>query len=238
VSDLVEAIFKKIPMEAIHIAIGGTLSSLTAFILRIVLLGIIYTTLKNHSCLGVRIYPEALLAITLIMLGITYIPGGYLGGLYMGHKIKRRIWLVLLLSSLFGCFILILLLGMGMGYVITYNLEAERETHVPLIVPLLGLVTGTFLGGYSVDWGKPAGGRLKLILEEAAEEAEEGISLTAIKGIGPRRAERLLAAGVRTVQDLLNASPEDLSERTGIPVKTIRRLIEYVKRYIGEVESS
>jgi len=234
-AELKDVILEKIPMEAIHVMIGGTLISLTAFVLRIVLLGMIYTTLKNYSCLGVRIYPEALLAITLIMIGGTYIPGGFLGGLYIGHKVKKKNRSTMLFSSIAGCGILLLLLHLGLGYVITYYIEAERETHVPFPIPLFGIFIGTVLGSYSVDWGKLREEKL-MPFSEAPEEAEEGISLTAIKGIGPRRAERLRAAGIRTIDDLLEASSESLSARTGIPEKTIRRLIEYAKRYIEREE--
>ncbi len=49
--------------------------------------------------------------------------------------------------------------------------------------------------------------------------------LTEIKGIGPRRAEELKAAGVRTVSDLAKRSAKNLSEKTGISIKDISKWI-------------
>ncbi len=68
------------------------------------------------------------------------------------------------------------------------------------------------------------------LLEKAVEvreprESALPIDLTEIKGIGPKRAEELKAAGVKTVSDLAKRSAKNLSEKTGIPIKTISRWI-------------
>lgn len=68
------------------------------------------------------------------------------------------------------------------------------------------------------------------LLEEAVEvreprESTLPIALTEIKGIGPKRAEELKAAGVKTVSDLAKRSAKNLSEKTGIPIKTVSRWI-------------
>ena len=56
-------------------------------------------------------------------------------------------------------------------------------------------------------------------------ESKIPIELTEIKGIGHRRARELKAAGVRTVSDLAKRSAKNLSEKTGIPIKTISKWI-------------
>ena len=53
-----------------------------------------------------------------------------------------------------------------------------------------------------------------------------GDPLTAIPGIGPKYAERLRAAGIASVTDLIEADPETLAEQTGIPRKTIQGWID------------
>lgn len=52
--------------------------------------------------------------------------------------------------------------------------------------------------------------------------------LTSVSGIGPKYAERLTAAGVASVTDLVEADPELLAERTGISNKTIQGWIDAV----------
>jgi len=54
--------------------------------------------------------------------------------------------------------------------------------------------------------------------------------LTEIKGIGPRKVEELKAVGVNTVLDLAKSSAKDLSQKTGIPEKTISRWIVEANR--------
>jgi len=57
------------------------------------------------------------------------------------------------------------------------------------------------------------------------KESEPLRDLTEIQGIGPRRAEELRAAGVKTVSDLAKRSAKNLSEKTGIPIKNISKWI-------------
>ncbi|OYT46295.1 hypothetical protein B6U84_00715 [Candidatus Bathyarchaeota archaeon ex4484_40] len=214
-----------------YVALGGLISSLIAFVLRIILLGAIYMILKNFDCLGVRVYGEALLATTLIMIGGTYIPGGFIGGLYVGYKVKdEKLRILLLFSALLGCTVLLALMFFFLGYRVTYYLEMERELRISVFLPLLGVLVGTYLGGYSVNWGKEEEkiSEGKLVLEEAPIS----LALTDIRGVGSRRAKRLRAAGIETVEDLVKASPRVLSAKTGIPEKTIQRIIEHAKRMI------
>jgi len=66
--------------------------------------------------------------------------------------------------------------------------------------------------------------------EEEVKEAKQEIELTEIKGIGPRKAKELKAVGVNTVLDLAKSSAKDLSQKTGIPEKTISRWIARANR--------
>jgi len=68
--------------------------------------------------------------------------------------------------------------------------------------------------------------------DEAFEEALQELELTGIKGIGSKRAEKLKAVGVNTVSDLAASSARDLSQKTGIPEKTISRWIGQAKEII------
>ena len=57
------------------------------------------------------------------------------------------------------------------------------------------------------------------------QKVETQINLTAIKGVGPKRALELERAGVKTVSDLTKWSPKNLAEKTGIPIKQISKWI-------------
>ena len=66
-------------------------------------------------------------------------------------------------------------------------------------------------------------------IEDAFEEALQELELTGIRGIGSKRAKELKAVGINTVSDLAASSVKDLSQKTGIPEKTISRWIGQAK---------
>ena len=53
--------------------------------------------------------------------------------------------------------------------------------------------------------------------------------LIRIKGIGPTAAERLVKAGVTTIEDLAKSSPEQLAFVKGIGVVSAKKMIESAK---------
>jgi predicted flap endonuclease-1-like 5' DNA nuclease len=55
---------------------------------------------------------------------------------------------------------------------------------------------------------------------------EKGTDLTEIKGVGKKRAEALEAAGVSTVEELIEADTEKLAEKTGFTAEYIEKLKE------------
>jgi len=104
-----------------------------------------------------------------------------------------------------------------------------------------GIVNGAVYGviiWLAFSLAKMALGRRKesveaALLEEALEEASKFlIGLTEIRGIGPKRAEELKAAGVNIISDLATSSAKDLSQKTGISERIISRWIEQAKEMI------
>ena len=57
------------------------------------------------------------------------------------------------------------------------------------------------------------------------QKSETRSNLTEIKGIGPKRAMELEFAGVKTISDLANRSPNHLAEKTGIPITQLSKWI-------------
>ncbi|MBI2082920.1 MAG: transcription termination/antitermination protein NusA [Deltaproteobacteria bacterium] len=61
---------------------------------------------------------------------------------------------------------------------------------------------------------------------QTVEGGGEAISLKNIKGVGSKTLELLVAAGVTTLQQVVQLTPEQLSEKTGIPPAKANQLIE------------
>ena len=70
----------------------------------------------------------------------------------------------------------------------------------------------------------------KKIVKIKRKRSKNLSELTQIMDVGPRRARLLKAAGINTVSDLAAAPVRDLSERTGIPLKTLSKIIERANR--------
>ncbi|MFB6071814.1 MAG: helix-hairpin-helix domain-containing protein [Halobacterium sp.] len=61
---------------------------------------------------------------------------------------------------------------------------------------------------------------------ESEDEAADGEPVSVVKGIGPAYAERLEEAGIHTVDELADADPEDVAERTDLSAKRVGRWVE------------
>jgi len=71
---------------------------------------------------------------------------------------------------------------------------------------------------------------LKKALIVKKEASKLLMTLTEIKGIGPKRVKKLENAGIRNMVDLANSSAKQVAEKTGIPQKRISGWIEQAKR--------
>lgn len=70
--------------------------------------------------------------------------------------------------------------------------------------------------------------------EKSTSTSEAGfVSIREIPGVNPAMAEKLEAAGYVTAWTLVVAKPEEVSEKTGIPVVTVQKIIENARRMLG-----
>ncbi len=60
------------------------------------------------------------------------------------------------------------------------------------------------------------------------------IEITEVKGIGPKRAEKLRALGISTAQDLAKTTATTLAAKTGLSPKITRKWVRDSKRLIRE----
>jgi len=64
------------------------------------------------------------------------------------------------------------------------------------------------------------------------KKEEKVIKLEEIKGVGPKKAEQLAKAGIRTANDLLKADLKDVSEKSGISIKVLEKLVKEAEKLI------
>jgi len=70
--------------------------------------------------------------------------------------------------------------------------------------------------------------------EKEKMSVESGfVSVREIPGINPAMAEKLEAAGFVSAWTLVVARPEEVSEKTGIPVVTVQKIIENARKLLG-----
>ena len=68
--------------------------------------------------------------------------------------------------------------------------------------------------------------------ETAVKATASVVTLTQVKGIGEKRAEQLKTLGVKSVEDLVNASEKDLAAKLKISPKITKRWIENAKKLL------
>jgi hypothetical protein len=100
--------------------------------------------LKSTDCIGALIFKEAQIGYYLITLGLIYLPSGFLSGLYAGHKIKDNLKVHLIFPGIIGFIFSALLEYFYVGPKADYLME--------LLIPILVISAGTYLGGYTINW--------------------------------------------------------------------------------------
>jgi N utilization substance protein A len=86
-----------------------------------------------------------------------------------------------------------------------------------------------------------SGWKINIISETAynelkRREAEMMVPIGKLSGVGDVLEERLVEAGIHTVQDLARSNTEELMAIEGIGEKTAERLIERAREHVNEVE--
>jgi hypothetical protein len=164
----------------IHITIGGLI--VFSLMLAVIVFGIwssvFVQILNTFGYLGLNAFDETLTASQILMFGIIFLPSGFVGGLYVGYRLRENQiegnpLLVLVLPSVVG-FALFLVGGVILGYlnVLALNLATE------IFMPLAGNIIGGYLGGYTMNWST----------EEKSPELSEQLTIDLKRK--PRKGER------------------------------------------------
>jgi len=100
--------------------------------------------LKSSNCIGALIFEEARIGYYLITLGLTYLPSGFLGGLYAGYKIKDNLKVNLIFPGFIG-----FAFSASLEY---FYMGLRADYMMGLLIPILVIFSGTYLGGYTINW--------------------------------------------------------------------------------------
>ena len=76
----------------------------------------------------------------------------------------------------------------------------------------------------------PVKTELDLTPEELELDLE--LELTDLPGVGQKTAEKLMEAGCSSIEDLVNANLDELSQKTGIPLSKLEKCVEEAKKIL------
>ncbi len=131
--------------ELVHIVIGGAICLFIIYILLSV--SVVENLFMISGSLGILIFQETLNALEIITFGIVYLPSGFLGGIYTGYQISENLRIILLFPGMIG-FVILTLLKYFSGNINPSDINLMGD----ILIPLLGSVIGSFLGGYTINW--------------------------------------------------------------------------------------
>jgi len=153
--------------KIIHTLAGGGISFISIFFTESIFWLLMDYILRTLGIYGVLAYQEGQEAFFLIGLGSVYLLSGFLGGLYVGYKIKEGLKTLMVFPAI------ICLLGMVVLQFLTgttFPIANFTDYFIrAIVIPLSVLITGSYLGGYTLNWHveeKPEEERIELIFRE------------------------------------------------------------------------
>lgn len=106
----------------------------------------------------------------------------------------------------------------------------EGHTFLSLLNSFLGKNKKVEYSAYKIE--HPLIGEPALFFKTKGSKKIENVPISKVKGIGPKTVDQMKAAGIKTADQLLHTTPENLSERTGIAEKLILKYVEAAKKMV------
>ena len=153
--------------KIIHTLAGGGISFLSIFFTESIFWLLMDYMLRTLGIYGVLAYQEGQEAFFLIKLGSVYLLSGFLGGLYVGYKIKEGLETLMIFPAII-CFLGVVVLQFLTGMAFPTANFTDYFIRV-IVIPLFVLIIGSYLGGYTLNWHveeKPEEERIELIFRE------------------------------------------------------------------------
>lgn len=133
---------------AINLLIGGVINFGALIFLDMTVYSIMGWIYRSFGIYGVLAFEEAQNAYYIIRLGTVFLSSGFLGGLYAGYKIKENLRVIMAFPGLIG-----LLLTLTLQFFLrTLSIQHIFGLVKNVIIPLMVLVSGSYLGGYTLNW--------------------------------------------------------------------------------------
>jgi hypothetical protein len=134
--------------DLVHAAIGGGICFIILLLGSDFAQGIHEQVLVFFNIIGVMFYQEQYgLARSIIMFGSLYLLSGFCGGIYAGYKVENGLSVILAIPGLIG-FTTLALLSFFLGQ---FDVSGLNILNL-FLIPLLGDVIGSYLGGYAISW--------------------------------------------------------------------------------------
>lgn len=156
--------------KIIHVLAGGGISLVSIFFAEAILWLVMDFLLRTFGIYGILVYWETQEAFFLFRLGSVYFLSGFVGGLYVGYKIKEGLETIMIFPAII-CILGIALLQSFTGYIGMAISTGRFSSYFirDLLIPLSVLIAGSYLGGYTLNWHveeEPEEERIYLIFEE------------------------------------------------------------------------
>ncbi len=131
----------------LNLIVGGVLSLLLTYFLLSLVPWLLRIILFSLNVLGLLSFDASRTAMLLIISGSAYLPGGFIGGLYAGYKVRENPRLTSLIPGLIG-FLSLILVQYASGILNPSEMDMFRE----IVAPSISILLGSYLGGYTVNW--------------------------------------------------------------------------------------
>ncbi len=111
------------------------------------------------------------------------------------------------------------------------EIAGENHTFCNALRAILNVNKNVLYAAYKIEHPLLSSPKLYIKTKEAAlpKGKEKMVPLDEVKGIGPKRAEELKKAGIKSANVLLKADVEKLEKKSGISAKILERYIEEAK---------
>lgn len=137
----------------INLLIGGVINFGAIIFLDMILSSTMNWIYRSLGIYGVLVYEEARNAHYMIRLGTVFLSSGFIGGLYVGHKVKENLRLIMAFPGLIGLsLMLVLQYFAGNRALLVQQLFQPFGLVKIVVIPLLVLLLGSYLGGYTLNW--------------------------------------------------------------------------------------
>ena len=132
----------------IHAAIGGGICFLIMLLTMDIAQAGLQQILVFFGSIGVTIFQqEYALAAGIILLGIVYLPAGFIGGLYTGYQTDENPKILLGITGVLA-FVILVIIFYFFGLFSTPNVDYINR----ILLPFVGNIAGAYLGGYAMNW--------------------------------------------------------------------------------------